>query len=113
MTSTSILNLFQRQRSRSLQQSLIWQMWSLVSLTFTVLAITAYFIVFSPMVDGLAASTMQHGVHELHAQITSKFFSQVDRIARDVRDWGRNRHYNIDDVWQLNHLFTRVPQLIL
>ena len=41
MTSTSILNLFQRQRSRSLQQSLIWQMWSLVSLTFTVLAITA------------------------------------------------------------------------
>ncbi len=115
MTSTSILNLFQRQRSRSLQQSLIWQMWSLVSLTFTVLAITAYFIVFSPMVDGLAASTMQHGVHELHAQITSKFFSQVDRIARDVRDWGRNRHYNIDDVWQLNHLFTafldRRPQI--
>lgn len=115
MTRASILNPFQRQRSRSLRQSLIWQTWSLVTLTFVVFAIAAYFMAFAPMINELAASTMQHGTGELHEQIRGKFFSQVDRIARDVRDWGRNRHYNLDDVWQFNHLFTafldRRPQI--
>lgn len=115
MTRASFSSPFRHWGNRSLRQSLIWQTWSLVTLTFVVFAVAAYFLALSPLIDELAASTMQHGTRELHEQIRARFFAQADRIVRDARDWGRNRHYNLDDVWQFNHLFTgfldRRPQL--
>ena len=91
-------------RGRSLRQDLIWRTWLLVTLTFVAFAIAAYFTVFSPMVDELAASAMRQGSHVAREQVEG-VFAQIDRVANDAREWGRNHNYNLDDVWQFNHLF--------
>ncbi|MBS1221945.1 MAG: domain S-box, partial [Proteobacteria bacterium] len=89
---------------RSLRQDLIWRTWLLVTLTFVAFAIAAYFTVFLPMVDQLAASAIRQGSHVAREQVEG-VFAQIDRVANDAREWGRNRNYNLDDVWQFNHLF--------
>ena len=91
-------------RGRSLRQDLIWRTWLLVTLTFVAFAIAVHFTVFSPMVDELAASAMRQGSHVAREQVEG-VFAQIDRVANDAREWGRNRNYNLDDVWQFNHLF--------
>ena len=91
-------------RGPSLRQDLIWRTWLLVTLTFVTFAGAVYFTVFAPMVDELAASALRQGSHVAREQVEG-MFAQIDRVANDVREWGRNHNYNLDDVWQFNHLF--------
>ncbi|MCB1777304.1 MAG: response regulator, partial [Candidatus Competibacteraceae bacterium] len=89
---------------RSLRHDLIWQTWSLVTLAILVFAITAYFLVFSRMVDELAASAMHKGANVIRAQ-TEGLFSQIDRITNETREWGHNHTFTIDDLGRFNRLF--------
>ena len=98
------MRLASPRRGQSLRQDLIWRTWLLVTLTFVAFAVAAYLTVFSPMVDELAASAMRQGSHVAREQVEG-MFAQIDRVANDAREWGRNRNYNLDDVWQFNHLF--------
>ncbi|HRY16661.1 MAG TPA: hypothetical protein P5330_12420, partial [Candidatus Competibacteraceae bacterium] len=89
---------------RSLRHDLIWQTWSLVTLAILAFAMTAYFLVFSQMVDELAASAMHKGVNVIRTRVES-LFNQIDRIADDAREWGRNHTFTIDDLGRFNRLF--------
>ncbi len=104
MNATPATTATKLRHGRSLRQDLVWWTWSLVTLTFVAFAFAAYLMVFSPMVDQLAASAMHQGSHVAREQIEG-LFAQIDRVANDAREWGRNRNYNLDDVWQFNHLF--------
>ena len=92
------------QHGRSLRRDLIWQTWSLVSLAILVFAIAAYFMVFSRMVDELAASTLHKGAHVIRAQVEA-LFSQMGRVAYNAQEWGRNHTFTIDDLGRFNRLF--------
>ena len=92
-----------RQR-RSLRQDLVWQTWLLVTLMFIGFASAVYFLVFTPMVDELAASAVHFNARVAREQ-ADRVFAQVDRLANDARDWGRTHNYNQDDTEQFNRLF--------
>jgi len=104
MNDAPILAEAKLQHGQSLRRDLIWQTWSLVSLAILVFAIAAYFMVFSRMVDELAASALHKGAHVIRAQVEA-LFSQVDQIAYDAQEWGRNHTFTIDDLGRFNRLF--------
>ena len=104
MNQNSIPAEVKLHHGRSLRHDLIWQTWSLVTLAILVFAITAYFLVFSRMVDELAASAMYKGANVIRAQVEA-LFSQIDRIADDTREWGHNHTFTIDDLGRFNRLF--------
>ncbi len=95
------------QQGRSLRRDLIWQTWSLVSLAILVFAVAAYFTVFSRMVDELAASALRKGAHVIRAQAEA-LFDQIEWIAYDAQEWGRNHTFAIDDLGRFNRLFIPV-----
>ncbi|MCP5159111.1 MAG: response regulator [Gammaproteobacteria bacterium] len=95
------------QHGRSLRRDLIWQTWSLVGLTILVFAVAAYLMVFSRMVDELAASAMRKGAHVVQAQVEA-LFSEIDRVAYDAQEWGRNHTFTLEDLGRFNRLFIPV-----
>ena len=104
MNDTAIPTEVKLQRGRSLRRDLIWQTWSLVSLAILVFAITAYFMVLSRMIDELAVSAMHKGAHVIRTQVEA-LFNQIDQIAYDAQEWGRNHTFTIDDLGRFNRLF--------
>jgi PAS domain S-box-containing protein len=83
---------------------LLWWTWAAITLAITTLATAAYFMVFSPMVDQLAANALHEGSYTVRVRI-EELFVQLDRITNDVRDWGQHDQFNLYDVQQFNHLF--------
>ncbi len=90
--------------SQKLGHLLLWWTWVAITLAITSLATAAYFMVFSPMVDQLAANALHEGSYAVRVRI-EELFAQIDRIANDVRDWGQHDHFNLQNAQQFNHLF--------